>query len=80
MSQSKYVREIEPIKIDVNRRTTPDEKITDEERHSLRGLIGSLQYASVNTRPDLSSQLSFLQSSINSGTVETLIQANRTLH
>ena len=80
MSQSKYVREIPPIKIDANRRTTPDEKITDEEKHSLRGLIGSLQYAAVNTRPDLSSQLSFLQSSINSGTVETLIQANRTLH
>ena len=80
MSQSKYVREIGPIKIDANRRTTPDEKITDEERHSLRGLIGSLQYAAVNTRPDISSQLSFLQSAINSGTVETLIQANRTLH
>ncbi|CAL1173850.1 unnamed protein product [Cladocopium goreaui] len=31
-----------------------------------RGVIGSLQYAAVNTRPDIASKLSFLQSSINS--------------
>ena len=43
-------------------------------------MIGSLQYASVHTRPDLSSRLSYLQSSINSATVETLIKANQTLH
>ena len=46
----------------------------------LRALIGSLQYASVNTRPDLSSRLSFLQSDINKATIETLIQGNKVLH
>ena len=80
MSQSKYVREIQPIHIDANRKTDTTLKINDSERHALRGLIGSLQYAAVNTRPDLSSQLSFLQSAINQATIETLIQANRTLH
>ena len=80
MSQSKYVREIHPIHIDTNRKTDTSQKVTDGERHALRGLIGSLQYAAVNTRPDLSSQLSFLQSSVNQATIETLIQANRTLH
>ena len=35
---------------------------------------------SVHTRPDLSSRLSNLQSQINKSTVETLIQANQTLH
>ena len=31
-------------------------------------------------RPDLASRLSFLQSEINQATVETLINANKTLH
>ncbi len=80
LSQSKYVREIPPIAIDTNRKTTPEEPVTEEERHALRGLIGSLQYAAINTRPDLSSQLSHLQSSVNQATVGTLVQGNKTLH
>ena len=54
--------------------------MTDTERHLLRGLIGSLQYAAVHTRPDLASSLSFLQSDINKATVSTLIAANKALH
>ena len=46
----------------------------------MRALIGSLQYASVHTRPDLSSRLSILQSAINRATIETLITANQALH
>ena len=69
-----------PNKISLDRRKQLEEKITEEERQHLRALIGSLQYASVHTRPDLSSRLSYLQSSINSATVETLIKANQTLH
>ena len=80
LSQSEYVRKIKPIQIDVSRRTTPEELATDRERQELRALIGSLQYAAVNTRPDLSSRLSMLQSKINSARVETLIEANKVLH
>ena len=80
MSQCKYVTEINPIHIDANRRTDINQKVSDAEKHALRGPIGSLQYAAVNTRPDLSSQLSFLQSSISQATIETLIQANKILH
>ena len=43
-------------------------------------MIGSLQYASVNTRPDLASRLSFLQSAINSATSDTLVHGNKVLH
>ena len=80
LSQSKYVRTIDPIKISTDRRKQPDEKVTEDERQQLRALIGSLQYASVHTRPDLSSRLSNLQSSINNATVENLITANQALH
>ena len=80
MSQSSYIKKINPIKIDCNRKTQLQSPVTEPERLSLRGLIGSLQYAATNTRPDLSSKLSFLQSSINTATIDTLLEGNRLLH
>ena len=80
MSQSEYVRKINPIKIESNRRSQTELKVNEEERQQLRALIGSLQYAAVNTRPDIASRLSFLQSKVNSATIDTLFEANKTLH
>ena len=80
LSQSKYIRAIEPIKINMERRKQVDQAVTEEERQQLRALIGSLQYAAVHTRPDLSSRLSMLQSSINQATVGTLTTSNQALH
>ena len=80
LSQSQYVRNIHPISIKPERRAEETEPVTEEERHLLRGLIGSLQYAAVHTRPDLTSSLSNLQSQINRATISTLIMANKTLH
>ena len=80
LSQSQYIKKINPIHLDVNRKTQHESKVTEQERLSLRGIIGSLQYATTNTRPDLASKLSFLQSSINTATIETLHEANRLLH
>ena len=80
LSQSEYIRKIKPISITTERRSKLEEKVTEEERQALRAIIGSLQYASVNTRPDLASRLSMLQSKINKAQVETLIEANKVLH
>ena len=80
LSQSKYVRNIKPISIDPKRKDQIEQAVTEDERQMLRGLIGSLQYASVHTRPDLSSRLSYLQSKINSATVDTLQTGNKVLH
>ena len=80
LSQSAYVKKIPAIAIDPNRKTMPESPINEKERLALRGLVGSLQYAATNTRPDLSSKLSFLQSAINHATVETLMDGNRLLH
>ena len=80
LSQSSYVKAIEPIKLSLERRKQGEHPVTEEERQALRALIGSLQYAAVHTRPDLSSRLSFLQSDINKATVDTLVQGNQTLH
>ena len=80
LSQSRYVREIPSIHISQERRKDLNGEVTPNERQELRALIGSLQYASVHTRPDISSRLSYLQSAINRATVETLIMGNQTLH
>jgi hypothetical protein len=80
VSQSAYVRKIPPVPTDINRKTLNDQPVNDQERLALTGLVGSLQYAVTNTRPDLSSKLSFLQSAINHATVETLHEGNRLLH
>ena len=80
MSQEKYIKAIPAITISHERRKNETEQVTEKERQDLRGLIGSLQYAAVHTRPDLSARLSFLQSDINSAKVSTLIMANQALH
>ena len=80
MSQEKYISKINPIHIQPQRKTQEELPVTERERQDLRALIGSLQYAAVNTRPDLSSRLSFLQSEVNKATIDTLIQGNRILH
>ena len=80
LSQEKYVTKIEPIHIKSERKQQIDLNINAEEKLELRAIIGSLQYAAVNTRPDLSSRLSHLQSAINTATISTLIEANKTLH
>ena len=80
MSQEKYTSKIEPIHIDSTRKHSFELQVNPDEKQALRALIGSLQYAAVNTRPDLSSRLSHLQSTINSATIQNLIDANRVLH
>ena len=80
LSQTKYVNHISPIAIRPERKSQENEPVTEEERHNLRGLVGSLQYAAVHTRPDIASALSHLQSQINSAKIATLITANKVLH
>lgn len=80
LNQSSYVGKIPAIHIDPNRKTQPELPVTDSERLALRGLIGSLQYAATNTRPDLASRLSSLQSAIDKATISTLQEGNKLLH
>eukprot|EP00435_Cladocopium_sp_Y103_P006350 s5018_g2.t1 len=79
LDQRDYVMNIEPIRIDRSRRKLEQAEVTEEERQGLRGLIGSLQYAALNTRPDVSARLSLLQSRINCARIIDLLEANRLL-
>ena len=80
VNQTQYVKDIAAISLSRDRRSQPEDVVSEQERQQLRALIGSLQYAAVNTRPDLCSRLGWLQSRINTAKVSTLIEANRTLH
>lgn len=79
LDQKEYVNRIDPIQIDRNRRKQENETVNDKEKQDLRGIIGSLQYAATNTRPDLSARLSLLQARINCATIRDLLEANRLL-
>ena len=79
LSQKDYVLAIEPISIERNRRKQEQLVVNEKERQELRGLIGSLQYAATNTRPDLAARLSFLQSTITTAKIHDLLECNRLL-
>ena len=78
-SQEEYVRRIPNIDIGRHRRSTPDSSVTDAELNKLRGLIGSLQYAVSNTRPDMASKLGEIQTQVAKANVQTLLSANKVL-
>jgi hypothetical protein len=80
LSQQGYLNDIAPININRDRRRTPELPVTSQELQDLRGLIGSIQYAATNTRPDLSCRLSLLQARVTCATVADLIQGNKLLN
>ena len=80
VNQEQYVKDIHPITISKERKITPNESVSETERQGLRALVGSLQYAATNTRPDLCSRLGYLQSHINKAKISTLLEANKILH
>ena len=80
VNQEQYVRDISPIQISRERKQSPTAPVTEAERQSLRALVGSLQYAAVNTRPDVAARLGWLQTQINKATISTLLEGNKILH
>ena len=79
MCQKKYIERIDPIQVCRHRRKEPQSPVTEAERQCFRQLCGSLQYAAVQTRPDISAKVGILQSLIPKACIEDLLDANRTL-
>ena len=78
--QRSYIEKIEPISIGKSRRLQPTAPVTEDERRSLRSLVGALQYAAVHTRPDLSAKIGEIQAVVTKATVGDLILGNKVLH
>ena len=79
LCQQGYIEKIEPIQVQRHRRKEPQSPVNEQERQCLRQLCGSLQYAAVQTRPDICAKVGLLQSSIPRACVEDLLEANRVL-
>eukprot|EP00435_Cladocopium_sp_Y103_P075770 s178_g64.t1 len=80
MEQINYLQKIEPIDVARSRRSDPEAAVSEIERQHLRRLCGSLQYAAVHTRPDLSAKTGQLQSVVTKAQVKHLLEANRVLY
>ena len=70
MDQNEYLRRIEPVEIPKHRRADPKSDLTPVEVQQLRRICGSLQFAAVHTRPDLSAKVGQLQSMVTKGQVQ----------
>ena len=79
LDQVDYIEKIDPIQIPRDRRREPESLIDERERKRFRQLIGSLQYAAVHTRADISAKVGEMQSAVNHATVAQLLEANRIL-
>ena len=77
ISQGEYINKIPPIDIPKIRRIDRESSASPSEIQQLRALCGSLQYAAVNSRPDL---VSMVQKSVCKATVESLIEGNKVLN
>ena len=77
-SQEAYVHGIMAIDIGKNRREQPESDLTETEL-SIRGIIGSIQYAVTQTRPDIASRLGEVQCQLSKPTVGTMLLANKVL-
>ena len=79
VNQGEFIHKIPPIDIPKNRRSERDSIASPHEIQQLRALCGLLQYAAVNSRPDLAAKVSMVQKSICKATVESLLEGNRVL-
>ena len=79
MDQERYIEKIVPIHVSRERRVNPAAMLNPEELKELRRLNGSLQYAAVHSRPDLAAKVGYLQTRVNKGQVQHLLEANRVL-
>ena len=80
MSQEQYVQKIESVNVPRARRVDPQSMLTPAEQQSLRQICGSLQYAAVQTRPDLAAKVGEIQAMIGKAQIEHLLEANRILY
>ena len=79
ISQQEYAKGIEEINISPTRTNQLEEPINEEEKSSLRSVIGQLNWLGLQTRPDLAYDICDLSTSLKNGTVNLLKRANKVI-
>ena len=77
MDHTKYLHKIKPIP--TSRDIGPDAELLPHQVTQLRGLMGSLQWPSVQSSPHLQCSVSMLAASSSKGFVKSLLDANKLL-
>ena len=72
-----YVKDLEKIEIDRERKKHPEEEVTKKERTQLRGLLGGVQYKAVQQGPECAAGCGMLQSTVTIAKVKHLTEANK---
>ena len=80
VSQEDYVHKIEPIDVIKGRRSDLNAAATPTEKRALRAVGGSLQYAAVNSRPDIATRVASIMKSTKDPRVRDLLEANKFLN
>ena len=77
MSQEQFVGKVRPLHMPRRRMQEREARLTNEEIRCLRAINGSLNWLSTQSRPDLSTQVSFSQQSFPNPTVADALSANQ---
>ena len=77
LCQGKYMKKVHPVTVD--RKRDLHEPLRESEVTQLRGLLGSLQWPSVQSSPHLQCSTSLLAGQVGRATNQTLLDANRLL-
>ena len=76
MSQSKFIDKLRPLHFSKERMKDRESPLTEKEISCLRAINGSLNWLATQSRPDLSTQVSFSQQSFPVPTVADALAAN----
>ena len=76
MTQDKFCDKLRPLRLSKNRQAQKLDLLTQEEIRCLRAINGGLNWIATQSRPDLSTQVSFSQQSFPEPTVADALAAN----
>eukprot|EP00435_Cladocopium_sp_Y103_P001293 s456_g1.t1 len=79
MSQKNFAEALKPVHLPQRRKSDRQAKLDPKEISILRGINGSLNWISTQSRPDLAAQTSISQQSFPDPTVHHLLEANNVI-
>ena len=77
LHHEEYLKKVKPLTI--SKHLGPEAELDQREVTSLRGLLGAIQWPSVQSSPHLQASTSILSGSISRGLVKTALEANKLL-
>ena len=77
INQASYVKSINPIFIDSNRKNNKNDPVTREEKRQLRGAIGQMNWISGISRPDTCFNVCEASTNLKHANVESLLKMNK---